>query len=124
MKISEILIEDNTGSLALSVAKALPGTYELTKLKNQDPYLQYRMGLALAGARSGASWEDQSAFGENMSVIAYTKADEETLMLALKLIGKEYGSDVIRISSEKSEESSDVNTKSPLAVTKKNRFGI
>ena len=114
MKISELLRESGTGSLAPSVARTLPATYELPGLKNQDPYMQYRMGVALAAARDSNKYETESAFGENMSIIGYTDADIETIELALKLVGKEYAKGAKMISTKKSEESLDVNIKSPI----------
>ena len=84
MKIREVIVENGTGSLAPAVARTLPSTYVLPHLKNQDPYLQYRMGMALAAARHPENWETQSAFGENMSVVGYTDADDETLKYLLK----------------------------------------
>lgn len=115
MKSREFIKENGTGSLSPAVAHALPCTYELPGLKNQDPYMQYRLGVAMAGARDPEKFETQSAFGENMSVVSYTPEDEETLKLALKLIGKEYSEGAHRISTDRSEESSDVNTQSPMS---------
>ena len=114
MKIREVIVENGTGSLAPAVARTLPSTYVLPHLKNQDPYLQYRMGMALAAARHPENWETQSAFGENMSVVGYTDADDETLKLALKLIGPEYAAGAKLISTKKSEEATDVNKTSPM----------
>jgi len=107
MKIREVIVENGTGSLAPAVARTLPSTYVLPHLKNQDPYLQYRMGMALAAARHPENWE-------NMSVVGYTDADDETLKLALKLIGPEYAAGAKLISTKKSEEATDVNKTSPM----------
>lgn len=89
-KINKMLAEGNTGSLIADVADALPATEVLTDLPNTDPYLQYRMGLALAAARAheagDISFEETSAWGENMAVISYTDQDLETLKLAQKLM--------------------------------------
>ena len=115
MKSREFIKESGTGSLSPAVAHALPSTYELPGLKNQDPYMQYRLGVAMAGAKDPGKFETQSAFGENMSVVSYTPQDEEILKLALKLIGKEYSKGAHRISTEHSEEATDVNTQSPVS---------
>lgn len=124
MKIKEILSEGGTGSLTTGVARAMPTTWELPALPNQDPYLQYRMGLAMADARSGEPFDSQSAFGENMSIIGYTDADNETVKLALKRMGPEYAKGARSISTKKSEEATDVNKTSPTAAKKRNRFGV
>lgn len=116
MKIHEILSEGNTGSLSADVADALPATEVLTDLPNTDPYLQYRMGLALAAARAHAagdiSFEETSAFGENMAVTAYSNEDLETLELARKLMPGLNASRLI--STVKSEEAKDVGKQSPM----------
>lgn len=117
MRASEFIIEDATGSLAPGVANALPATWVLPDLKSQDPYLQYRFGLALAAARAQKAGEvtysDESMFGEKMVVMAYSKEEEQTLNLALTLFGKDNASQLI--STRSSKESSDVSTKSPVA---------
>lgn len=116
MKINEILTEGGTGSLTPAVARAIPDVTVLPDLKNTDPYMQYRMGLALAAARANeageVSFEETSAWGENMSVVSYTPEDQETLDLALKLmpgVNADY-----RISTIKSEEAPDVQKTSPM----------
>jgi hypothetical protein len=114
MKIREVIVEGGTGSLAPGVARAMPTTWELPALPNQDPYLQYRMGVAMASARSGEPMDAQSAFGENMSIVGYTNADDETVKLALKIMGKEYAKGARTISTRKSEEAIDVNKVSPM----------
>jgi hypothetical protein len=114
MKIKEVIVEGGTGSLTPAVARAMPTTWELPALPNQDPYLQYRMGVAMASARSGEHMDAQSAFGENMSIIGYTDADNETVKLALKTMGKKYAKGAKSIATRKSEEAIDVNKTSPM----------
>jgi hypothetical protein len=124
MKIKEILSEGGTGSLAPAVARAMPTTWELPGLPNQDPYLQYRMGLAMANARSDEPFNEQSAFGENMSIVGYTDADDETVKLALKRMGAPYSDGAHSISTRKSEEATDVNKSSPTPTKKRNKYGV
>lgn len=117
MRAKEFITEGGTGSLAPGVADALPATWVLPDLKSQDPYLQYRFGLALAAARAQAagevSYADESMFGEKMVVMAYTPEEEKTLNMALAMYGKNNASQLI--STRSSKESSDVSTKSPVA---------
>jgi hypothetical protein len=114
--INNLLIEGNIGSLVPDVARALPATEVLTNLPNTDPYLQYRMGLALAAARAheagDISFDETSAFGENMAVTAYSNEDLETLKLALKLMPGLNSSHLI--STVKSEEGRHVSKQSPV----------
>lgn len=124
MKIKEILSEGGTGSLTRSVARAMPTTWELPGLPNQDPYLQYRMGLAMANARSPEPFDDESAFGESMSIVGYTDADNETVKLALKRMGAPYADGAHSIATRKSEEAADVNKTSPTPAKKRNKYGV
>ena len=124
MKIKEILNEGGTGSLTTAVARAMPTTWELPGLTNQDPYLQYRMGVAMANARSGEPLDTASAFGENMTVVGYTDADDETVKLALKQMGSKYAKGAKSISTRKSEEALDVSKTSPVAKRKPNKWGV
>jgi hypothetical protein len=53
MRARESICEDidgRTGSIVYDVGRALPGVFKIPKLQNQDPYLQYRFGVAIAGA--------------------------------------------------------------------------
>ena len=116
MRAYEFITEDNTGSLGPGVADAMPATYVMPELKNQDPYLQYRFGLALASARARSAGEvtynSASKFGENMTVVARSKEEEETLAMALALFGHLNSSHLI--STSKSEETADVYKQSPV----------
>lgn len=125
MRAKEFVNESNTGSLSPGVSNALPATYVLPDLRSQDPYLQYRFGLALASARARAAGEvpfsSESKFGENMVVSAYTPEDEETLMMALSLYGEHNAKKLI--STRPSEEASDVYKQSPVAnINKKHKI--
>jgi len=124
MKINEILNEGGTGSLTTAVARAMPTTWNLPGLKGQDPYYQYRMGLAMANARSEHPMDSASAFGENMTIVAYTDADDETVKLALKQMGPKYAQGAKSIASKKSQEALDVMPKSPVAKRKPNKWGV
>lgn len=118
MLITELLAEGvGEGSLQTGVARALPGMWALPGLTNQDPYLQYRMGLALAKARAVEQGHisgnaDPSAFGENMLISTPTPEEEQTLKAALKLLGHHTAKR--RISTPGSEENPEVNKVSPM----------
>ena len=51
MRAHEFISEGRIGSIAPDVARALPATYVIPELPNQDPYLQYRFGVAMASAK-------------------------------------------------------------------------
>ena len=121
MRAREFVSESRTGSIAPDVARALPGAYKIPALKNQDPYLQYRFGVAIAGAKGAkqrakdqvADYSKESIFGENEIVISYDPHVGEYIDDALKAMGMSPG-DKVQIASDKSEEATDVDTRSPV----------
>jgi hypothetical protein len=99
----------------------LPATYVLPKLPNQDPYLQYRMGLQLAAAGPDMYRPaPDSPWGENMVVTAYSSGEEEILKYALKQAHQP----AEMITTSKSEEPKGINKTSPVAAKKTNRYGV
>lgn len=119
-KITESTVEP----LADNVARALPAVYVIPELKNQDPYLQYRFGVAMAGSK-GAKQRNadnitrlaaNTAWGENQIVSAYmdpeTASDIDYALAQLGMSGKKL------ISGEKSEEAVDVGKVSPVRAFK------
>lgn len=124
MRAREFVTETRTGSIQDDVACALPATYVLTKLQNQDPYLQYRFGVAIAQAkgrrgRNQAGEPDRhpfaprSTWGENQIVVSYDPNIEEWIDEALREIGQS-PSDKRLISTMRSEETDDVGKVSPI----------
>lgn len=99
----------------------LPATYVLPNLPNQDPYLQYRMGLVLASSGPDQKLPpNESPWGENMVVSAYSQGDESILRTALKAASQPSE----MITTAKSEEPKGINKTSPVATKKKNRYGV
>jgi hypothetical protein len=117
MRAKEFINEGGTGSLISGVADAIPSLNVLPGLENQDVYKQYRYGVALAAARAAQAgdvqFDPQSVFGEKMIVVARDDTEEETIALALQMIGQPNNKRLI--STSKSTEAADVNTKSPCA---------
>lgn len=124
MKIREILSEGGTGSLTTGVAKALPATLVVPELQNQDGYRQYRTVLAMAAIKAGKEkeFQQQSEFGENMTVIGYTDDDIKLVKKALKMMGASKGAKLL--GSKTSDEAEDANKMSPVAKPKKNKYGV
>ena len=118
MRAKEFIAE-STGHLLPDQADALPATYVIPELPNQDPYLQYRFGVAIAGAKGKAQREKDgvssmnrtSAFGENEIVVSYGHDAGEYIDDALKTMGMKGKK---RVSTPTSVETSDVTKNSPL----------
>jgi len=124
MRAKEFIIENNlgrTGSITLDVALALPGAFKIPKLQNNDPYRQYRFGVAIAGAKGRdqrkkdgvPEYEKESVFGENETIVSYDTHVEDYIHDALQTMGMS-ASDCVRIASNDSEEMPDVETRSPI----------
>jgi hypothetical protein len=119
MRAREFIVESSTEHLLPDQADALPATYVIPELPNQDPYLQYRFGVALAGAKGRemrekdgvSSMSRVSAFGENEVIVSYGHDAGPYIDDALKQMGM---SGKKMISSPTSIETSDVYKTSPL----------
>ena len=103
---------------------ALPGVFVQRQLRNTDTYMQMRYGMALASARAEKAglvdFDQESAWAENFINVMWANEDEETVMLASKLMGVTPS----MISDKKSREPKSTETQSPVAQPKRNRYGV
>ena len=122
MRANEFVTEARTGTITRDVGLALPGAFKIPALKNQDPYLQYRFGVAIAGAKGAAQRAQdnvpdfdgaESVFGENEIVVSYDPMAEVWIKDALQAMGMP-ASDAKRIGTQASEEAPDVDKTSPV----------
>jgi hypothetical protein len=124
MRAKEFIAEDNlgrTGSITQDVALALPGAFKIPKLQNNDPYWQYRFGVAIAGAKGAAQrkldgvpdYEKESIFGEDEIIVSYDPNVETWIDDALHSMGMS-SKDCVRIATQASEEMPDVDKVSPV----------
>jgi hypothetical protein len=121
MRAREFVTEGKTGSITRDVGLALPGAFRIPALKNQDPYLQYRFGVAIAGAKGAAQrakddvpqFSPESVFGENEIVVSYDPHVVDYIHDALRAMGLP-PSDAQRIGTQASEEAPDVDKVSPV----------
>jgi hypothetical protein len=124
MRAREFVTEDidgRTGSITYDVGRALPGAFKIPKLQNQDPYLQYRFGVALAGAKGAKQrakdgvppFEQDHTFGENMIIVSYDPNVKTYIDDALHSMGMP-SSDAVQVGTMKSEEMPEVEKHSPV----------
>jgi len=110
--------------LDVDVDRALPGVWVQRELRNTDPYMQYRYGLALAAARADAAgdvkFEQESPWAENLTLVGFVPEDEDVIKAADKLLGVTG----TRIADQKSLEPIDTYKTSAVANIKKNQYGI
>jgi hypothetical protein len=121
--IAEVKLHGTFGKVDAQVSNSLPGAFVQRDLRNTDPYMQYRYGMALAGARANkdhdVEFEQESAWAENLALVTFSPEDEETIRLADKMMGVKAS----RIASNKSTET-DVNAVSPVSKPKRNQYGV
>ena len=117
MRAKEFILESGKShgeytGLSADINAALPGVWVQRELRNTDPYMQYRYGLAMAAARADAAghvkFEQESAWAENLTIVGYTPEDAEVVALADKLMGVT----ATRIADDASRESTEVHTQS------------
>lgn len=121
MRASEFITEGRTGTLQPDVIAALPATYAITSLPTQDNYMQYRFGVAIAGAKGREQREldgvpefsKESPFRGSEVVVSFDPHIEKWLDDALNQMGMK-SSDAKLLSTSKSEESKDITTQSPV----------
>ena len=121
MRAREFIKESRVGSITQDVGRALPGAFKIPALKNQDPYLQYRFGVAIAGAKGAAQrakddvpdFERESVFGENEIIVSYDPEVETYIKDALKFMHMP-PSDAVQIGTMASQEAEDVDTRRPV----------
>jgi hypothetical protein len=124
MRAREFIREDidgRTGSITYDVGRALPGAFKIPKLQNQDPYLQYRFGVAIAGAKGAEQrskdgvppFEQDKTFGENMIIVSYDPNVKTYIDDALHSMGMS-SSDAVQIGTMASDEMPEVDKRSPV----------
>lgn len=121
MRAHEFLNEGAEHTIQKDVAKALPASYNITSLPNQDNYLQYRFGVAMAGAKGRkqrekdgvADYDKISQFGRNQVVVSFDPDVGDWIDDALGQMGLSTTT-AERISTPGSEEASGTGNKSPI----------
>ena len=130
MRIKELLVEykakasGTSKGVSADANAALPGVFVQHQLRNTDPYMQMRYGVALAAALAHQSGEvdfdQETAWSENVSQVLYAPEEEKTVKLASKMMGVT----PTKIANNKSQEPKHISTTSPVANVKKNKYGV
>jgi len=119
MRAREFISEQAHGSLQPGVADALPSTFIIPGLPNQNSYVQYRYGVALAGAGAKEALEKEgmdtfhreSPWGDGMIVVAY---DESEVALMKKALAMMNVGGAKQLSTAASQESPTTGKISPV----------
>lgn len=122
MRAREFITED-VGSIQPAVERTLPAAWVIDKLKNSDFYMQYRFGVAFAGAKGKAQrqkddvpeFAKETPWGENQVVVSFAGKEptQEYLNDALREMGLT-PSDAKLVTTPKSQEPVDTLITSPL----------
>ena len=120
MRAREFLREEAT--LPPEQADPMNHVFVLPGVQSSDPYQIYRLGVAMARARSDAgtdgitnklpTWSAEAAFGEDAVVAGFNASVEPVIDQALKMSG--LPAKKVQISSPNSLEPASVNHISPV----------
>jgi len=128
MKIYEIITESDTPADAKKMpndqvsafkgAISMPGISQ--NKSNGSSYLQYRFGLALAGAPEYPT-QAAGAFAGDPLLSTYTDEELEMVNSAAKMVG---AGPIKKLGNNRSTELDNTNTTSVVAKPKKNKYGV
>jgi hypothetical protein len=120
MRAREFVTEEKT--LPPEQADPMNHVFTLPGVKSSDPYQIYRLGVAIARARSDAGtdgltskspdWSAEAAFGEDAVIAGFNANVEPAIDYALKMAGLPVKK--VQISTPNSLEPSLVNHTSPV----------
>jgi hypothetical protein len=118
MKMNEIILEDvpgaNLSDAPDDVSAAIKGAVSMPSISmnksNGSSYLQYRFGLAMAGAPDYPT-KAAGAFSGDPLLSTYTDAEIDIINAAAKMVG---AGPVKKLNSNRSEELSNTNKTSPV----------
>ena len=120
MRAREFITEEK--NLPPEQADPMNHVFVLPGVKSSDPYQIYRLGVAMARARSDAgtdgitdqlpAWSAQAAFGEEAVVAGFNATVEPVIDQALKMAG--LPAKKVQISTPNSLEPDSVNHTSPV----------
>jgi len=109
---------DPTQKAAMRNASTLPGL----NMSTGSAYMNYRMGIALAGAPDyPTKMEADNWIGGDPLLSSYTEEEFEMVKKAAQQVG---AGTIQNWSGNRSEEVADVNKTSPVAKPKKNKYGV
>jgi hypothetical protein len=120
MRAREFITEEKT--LPPEQADPMNHVFVLPGVKSSDPYQIYRLGVAMARARSDAgthdpiahmpAWSAEAAFGEEAVIAGFNDSVEPIIDQALRMAG--LPTKKVQISTPNSLEPALVDTQSPV----------
>ena len=124
MRAREFIVEEKR--LPPEQGDPMNHVFTLPGVKSSDPYQIYRLGVAMARARSDAGtndpipnmpeWSAEAAFGEDAVIAGFNAKVEPVIDQALKMTGLPVSK--VQISTPNSLEPNLVNYQSPIKAFK------
>ena len=125
MKVYEVITEVRMPKPTKRQSQSTRGLniYGDAERANSD-YVAFKLGQAMAGTdgKSKPEIDGKSWFGKKKTIHPYTEIEQEMFKQAAKAVGADY-EDLNRGDME-SKELDTVNTVSPVAKPKKNKYGV
>jgi hypothetical protein len=121
VKINEIILEVKERSkIRKATQNSVSNLHSYPYLDNNaHPYVAYRFGVALARSPHDVTAR-QGPIGSQFTTIGYSDVDQEII----DHTREEFGLPVRKLSTKGSFELDGVNKSSPVATTKKNKYGV
>lgn len=121
MRAREFITEKAEKPLRKSAKASISGLRKNPTLDNNNhPYLAYRMGVAMAGAPDETMCKE-GPLGSSFITLDYTDGETKIRQAAEKMMGVKSQ----EVTGKGSEEMRDiVNTVSPVAKPKPNKYGV
>ena len=119
MRAKEFINEESK-QMRRSAKAAIPNMQMFPQLDNGNVYSSYRYGVALAGSPEDSNVDQESITNSKMLTIAYTEGDAEIINKTNKKMGVKGRA----VTDKTSHESSTVETQSPVAKPKRNKYGV
>lgn len=124
MRAKEFIIETGMRKITRDQKSAMKNASTLPALNQStgSAYMNYRMGIALAGAPTfPTKMEADNWIGGDPLLSTYTDEEFEMIKAAAEQVG---AGTIQNWSGNRSLEVADVNKTSPVNKPKKNRFGV
>lgn len=126
MKIKEIITEVRAGKVPGNYKEASTGIHTFGDgEKTSADYAHYRLGLALACADGKGQLVDmdpKTFYGKKHTAHPYTQEEADMLKQSYKMVGADY--EDLNKGNLNSMEPKDTHKHSPVAVKKKNKYGV
>ena len=122
MRAHEFITESGMQKMADDQKAAMQNvsTFPSLNLGTGSAYMNYRFGLAMAGAPDYPTKADNFIAGDPL-LSTYTEAEMEIINMAAQQVG---AGKPQKWSNSRSQEMNNVHKTSPIAKPKKNRYGV